>query len=56
MSKLGQCGTEHDPEPWVSYTMMTGQTGWRGQDRFTPRPEFCQDIDCYYPKTEMREQ
>jgi hypothetical protein len=41
------CTVQHDPEPWVSYTMMTGQMGWRGQEKFKPRESYCQDFDCY---------
>lgn len=47
MSKLGQCGKEHDPEPWVTYTMSTGQNGWTGSEKFVPRAQYCQDFDCY---------
>jgi hypothetical protein len=52
VSNLGQCGLEHDPKPWVSYTMSTGQNGWGGQEKFSPRPGYCQEVDCYYPTTE----
>lgn len=39
---------EHDPEPWLSYTMQTGSAGgWRGSDRFAPREGYCQDQLCY---------
>lgn len=45
---IGSCGTEHDPEPWLTYTMQTGSAGgWQGQPKFKPRAHYCRDLDCY---------
>lgn len=44
------CGLPHDPEPWLTYTMQTGQNGWTGSPKFKPREGYCQDHACYYPK------
>lgn len=42
------CELDHDPKPWLSYTMQTGSAGgWRGQDNFKPRDGYCQDLKCY---------
>lgn len=51
------CGHPHDPEPWVSYTMMTGSAGgWRGQEKFSPRPSYCQELECYQKAKAAREE
>ena len=43
----GECGREHDPNPFEQYTMATGQVGWKGSLRFRPREGYCQDEACY---------
>lgn len=51
------CTKNHDPQPWVQYTMQTGQAGgWAGAWKFRPRSEYCQNERCYNADNRARDQ
>lgn len=47
MPEEEKCKLDHDPTPWLTYKMMTGQHGWAGSAKFNPRGGYCQNLPCY---------